>query len=124
MNGSLKMGWFVIVAYTVLFCGCMPSTPKVPTTTYTVNMDGQVIDEEGTLIDYRFDIGDKVRHKCGVDVTIVDRRYREVWGHAYYKERDEGNVVTKHIEYAVVVFLNDTGFVERWVLDIELELTE
>lgn len=67
------------------------STPRVPTTTYTVNMDGQVMDEEGTLIDYRFDIGDKAKHKCGVDVVIIDRRYREVWHHAYYKERDEGN---------------------------------
>lgn len=123
MNGNLKLGCFVIMVYMFLFCGCAP-TPKVPMTTYAVNMEGQVMDEEGTLIDYRFDIGDKVRHKCGVDVIVVDRRYERVRFHAYYKKRDEGNVATKHIEYEVVVFLNDTGFVERWVLDIELESTE
>jgi len=114
------IGWFAILAYMFLFCGCAP-TPRVPTTTYSVDVEGNVIDERGTLIDYRFDVGDKARHKCGIDVVVIDRRYEYVWHHAYYKERDEGDVSPKQIEYKIVLFTHDSGLIGRWVLDIELE---
>lgn len=124
MNANLKMGWFVLLAYVVLFCGCVPPTHTPSRPTYTVNMDGQVIAQDGTLIDYRFDIGDTVRHKCGIDVVVIDRRYREVWEHAYYKSQDEGNVSAKHILYEVVLFTHHYGLIDRWVLAIELEPIE
>jgi len=116
----LALAWLLIVIVMICCGGCANSDYEPPAPPHTVNADDSVTLEDGTVIEYKFNVGDKARHKCGKDVVITDRTVSYVVGRGRYVKQNEG-YKKEDITYQVLVFTEEDGFTTEWVYEYELE---